>query len=152
MIGKNIIFILQDAWKYTIVVYNSHLGEVEDMEMEWYKEAEDQNQAVVVVVVVGVCAHCSIDHAIRDMQADHNHGLVVAAADGPEEVGMGQLLLGESGMEEEADDVTNHMEEEGDHRKELVAAQIADNKVFGDEDLFVYLVFDFDFPLEGSCC
>lgn len=34
VIGKNIIFILQDVWKYTIAAYNSHLGEVEDMEME----------------------------------------------------------------------------------------------------------------------
>lgn len=106
---------------------------------------------MVVAVVVGVGAHCSIDHAIRDTQVVHNHGLVVAA-DGPEEVGMGKLMMVEFGMEEEADDVTNHMEVGGDHKKELVAAQIADSKVFGDEDLFVYLVFDFGFPPEGSCC
>lgn len=118
--------------------------------MEWYKEAEEQNQVVVLV-------HCSMDHAIRDMLVGHTHGLAVAD-DEPERVGMAQLMMVECGMEVEADDVVqdHHMGEGDDgHRWELVAAQLAaaDNKVFGDEeDLFVYWIFDFGFPLKGSCC
>lgn len=114
--------------------------------MEWYKEAEDQKQVVVVVHV-----HCSMDHAIQDTQVGRNHGLRVVA-DGPEGVGTGKLMLVEFGMEVEVDDVKGHMGEEGDHMKELVAAQMADSKVFVDEDLFVYWIFDFGFPLKGSCC
>lgn len=134
----------------TIAAYSSHFGEAEGMEMEWYKEAEEQNQVVVLV-------HCSMDHAIRDMLVGHTHGLAVAD-DEPERVGMAQLMMVECGMEVEADDaVQDHHMGEGDdgHRWELVAAQLAaaDNKVFGDEeDLFVYWIFDFGFPLKGSCC
>ena len=118
--------------------------------MEWCKEAEDQRP---VVAVVGVWVHyCSMDHAIQDRQVDHNHGLLVAAADGPEGVGTEQLMLAGFGMEAEADDVNGHMMEGDEHMKKLVVAQMADNKDSGDEDLFVYWIFDFGFPLKGSCC
>jgi hypothetical protein len=122
------------------------------MAMVWYKEVEDQKEEVVVVGVVSV--HCSMDHAIRDTQVGHNHGLVeAAAADGPEGVGTEKMMLVEFGMEVEADDVQSHMGEGPDHRQELVAAQVAaDNKVLVDEDLFVYWIFDFGFPLKGSYC
>lgn len=124
------------TYKIAIAAYNNHFGEVEDMEMEWYKEAGDQKPVVVHVVVV-VCVHHSMDHAIQGMQVGHTHGLPVAA-DGPEGVGKRQLMLVEFGMEV-ADDVVDHMGEgdEHEHRQELVAAQIADNKVFEDENLFV---------------
>lgn len=123
------MFILQDVWMNTIAAYSNHFGEVEDMVMEWYKEAEEQNQVAVLV-------HCSMDHAIQDMLVGHTRGLPVAA-DEPEGVGMGHLTSAECGMEVEAGDVQDHHKEGGDgHREELVAAQLADNKVFGDEDLF----------------
>lgn len=136
-----------DVWKNTIAAYSSHFGEGEDMEMEWYKEAEDQKQVAVHV-------HCSMDHAIQDTRVGHTRGLP-EAADGPEGVGMGRLMLVEFGTEVEADDVQDHdyMGEGHENRHELVAAQMADNKVFGDEDQFVYCwVFDFGFPLKGNCC
>lgn len=114
--------------------------------MEWYKEAAAQNQ-------VAVLAHYSKDHAILDMLAGHTHGFPVAAGE-PERVGMEQLMMVECGMEVEADDVQDHHigEVHDDHREQLVAAQLADNKVLVDEDLFVYWLFDFGFPLMGSCC
>jgi len=116
----------------TIVAYSSHFDEVEDMETGWYMEAEEQKQVVA-------CVHCSTDHAIRDMQVGHTHGLL-AAADGPEREGMEELMLVELGMEVEADD---HMGDGDDHRQEQVAARQADNKVLGDEKaLFVYWIFD----------
>lgn len=132
------------------------------METGWYMEAEEQKQVVARV-------HCSMDHAIRDMQVGHTHGLLVAAG-GPGGEGMEQLMLVEFGMEVEADD---HMGEGDDHRQEQVAAQQTGSKVFGDEkDSFVYRIFDqadnkvfgdekdlfvvcwilgFGFPLKGSC-
>jgi len=88
------------------------------------------------------------------MLAGHSHDLAVAAGE-PEGVGMEQLMMVECGMEVEADDVQeHHMGEVHDgHREQLVAAQLADNKVAVDEeDLFVYWLFDFGFPLMGSCC
>lgn len=113
-----------------IAAYSSHFGEAEDMAMEWYKEAGDQNQVAALV-------DCSMDHAIQDMLVGHTHGLPVVA-DEPEGVGMGHLMLVECGMEVEAGDVQDHHMGEGHdgHREELVAAQLADSKVFGDEYQF----------------
>ena len=79
--------------------------------------------------------HYSMDHAIQDTEVGHNHGLLVAA-DGTE-VGMEQLMSVECGMEAETDVLQDHMEEGDVHRQEHLAAQVADNKVFGDADLFV---------------
>ncbi|WVY98054.1 hypothetical protein V8G54_030205 [Vigna mungo] len=116
------------------------------MEMELYKEVVAQSQVAVLV-------YYSRDHAILDMLAGHTHGFPVAAGE-PEGVGMEQLMMVECGMEVEADGAQDHhMGEVHDgHREQLVAAQLADNKVLVAEDLFVYWLFDFGFQLMGSCC
>lgn len=67
---------------YTIVAYSSHFDEEEDMELEWYKEDEEQIQAVVH-------GHCSMGLATQDRQVGHTRGLQVAAV-GHEEVDMEQ--------------------------------------------------------------
>lgn len=127
----------------TIAAYNSHFGEEEDKDLEWYKEAADQ-----MLVVVRV--HYNMEPAILDMQVGHTRGLPVAAG-GTEKMGMEQLLWVECGKEEEAD-AQNHMGEEGDHSHPLVAAPVTDNKVFGDDDPFVEdWTFEFGVPLKGSC-
>lgn len=62
----------------TIVAYNSHFGEDENMDLDWCKEAADQ----MLVVVVHV--HYNTGLANPDMQVGHNHGLPPVAADGLE--------------------------------------------------------------------
>ncbi|XLS94132.1 hypothetical protein HN51_070140 [Arachis hypogaea] len=53
----------------------------------------------------------------------------------------------------EADALLNYMREGDVRRKKPEAAQVVDNKVFGDEDLFVmYWVFGFGFQLSLLCC
>lgn len=105
---------------------------------------------------VAVLVYYSTDHAILDMLAGHTHGFpVVVAAGEPDGVGMEQLMMVECGMEVEADDGVqeHHTGKVHDgHREQLVAAQLADNKVLADEDLFVHWLFDFGFQLMGSCC
>ncbi|KAL1341545.1 hypothetical protein AAHE18_09G095000 [Arachis hypogaea] len=87
-------------------------------------------------------------HAIQDMQVGHT---LLVPADEPDGVGMERQMLVECGMEVEADALLNHMREGDVCRKKPEAAQVVDNKVFGDEDLFVvYWVFGFGFQLVGS--
>ena len=136
-----ISLIIEDSWINTIAAYSIHLDEVEGMEMERYMEAWEQNQ-------VAELAHYSMDHAIQDMQVGHT---LLVPADEPDGVGMERQKLVECGMEAEADALLNHMREGDVRRKKPEAAQVVDNKVFGDEDLFVvYWVFGFGFQLVGS--
>lgn len=136
-----ISLIIEDSWINTIAAYSIHLDEVEGMEMERYMEAWEQNQ-------VAELAHYSMDHAIQDMQVGHT---LLVPADEPDGVGMEGQMLVECGMEVEADALLNHTREGAVRRKKPEAAQVVDNKVFGDEDLFVvYWVFGFGFQLVGS--
>jgi hypothetical protein len=66
---------------YTIVAYSNHFGE-EDMDLEWYKEAEEEIQAVVH-------EHCSMGLATPDKQVGRTRGLQVTAV-GHEEADMEQ--------------------------------------------------------------
>lgn len=124
---------------HTIAAYSSHFGEV-DMDLEWYKEAEEQKKVVEN-------GHYSMDHAIQDRRVGHNHGLV--ADEGPE--GDMERLVGAECGTEKVVEVQNHMERIG-HTWLLVAVQVvvvADN-IRSEGEYLAGMISETGVPSEGS--